>query len=235
MQAYQTTLEESSEGHPAPTVIISIANDKSRKDKEEINSTFYGKTTNWNQVCNGGLVCAALAVFAAVFLPGKLSDKRADDFAAPLFNHEMPDDARLIQASAAENEDGSTSATIIMQTEWTEEEILAHYSDTTYLPAAENDEVTLQVLPLDDSSIEAVKQADLITLNVGSNDIFTTTLFAVAAVLYAETEIPEDVQKMAEPVLAHRLVLSAESRMKGITAQSVVMKVLKSVPVPVKL
>ncbi len=108
-----------------------------------------------------GLVCAALAVFAAVFLPGKLADKRADDFAAPLFNHEMPDDARLIQASAAENEDGSTSATIIMQTEWSEDEILAHYSDTTYPPAAENDEVTLSVLPLDDSSIDAVKQADL--------------------------------------------------------------------------
>ena len=32
-------------------------------DKEEINSTFYGKTTNWNQVCNGGLVCAALAIY----------------------------------------------------------------------------------------------------------------------------------------------------------------------------
>ncbi len=108
-----------------------------------------------------GLVCAALAVFAAVFLPGKLSDKRADDFAAPLFNHELPDDARLIQASAAENDDGSTSATIIMQTEWSEEEILAHYSDTTYLPASENDEVALSVLPLDDGSIDAVKQADL--------------------------------------------------------------------------
>ena len=108
-----------------------------------------------------GLVCAALAVFAAVFLPGKLADKRANDFAAPLFNHEMPADARLIQATAAENDDGSTSATIIMQTEWSEQEILDHYNDTTYPPAAENDEITLSVLPLDDSSIEAVKQAGL--------------------------------------------------------------------------
>lgn len=40
---------------------------------------------------------------------------------------------------------------------------------------------------------------------------------------------------MALPVFAHRLVLSPESRMKGITAQSVVLKVLKTVPVPVKL
>ncbi len=108
-----------------------------------------------------GLAFAALAVFAAIYLPDKLSDDRANDFAAPLFNHEMPDDARLIQATAAENDDGSTSATIIMQTQWSEQEILDHYNDTIYPPAAEIDEVTLSVLPLDDSSIEAVKQAEL--------------------------------------------------------------------------
>ena len=108
-----------------------------------------------------GLVFAAAVVFAAVFLPGKLSDQRAGKFADPLFNHEMPDDARLLQASAAENEDGSTSATILMQSEWTEEEILKHYSDTTYPPAVENAEVTLSVLPLDEASIDAVKQAGL--------------------------------------------------------------------------
>lgn len=61
-------------------------------------------------------------------------------------------------------------------------------------------------IPLDEEAAQAVrmqvqdavKQADLITLNVGSNDIFTTTLFAVAGVLYADTEIPEDVQKMID-------------------------------------
>ena len=108
-----------------------------------------------------GLVCAALAIFAAIYLPGHFSDKRANEFADPLFNHEMPNDARLIQATAAENDDGSTSATIIMQTAWDEQEILNHYNDTVYPPAAENDEVVLSVLPLDDSSIEAVKQAGL--------------------------------------------------------------------------
>ena len=43
---------------------------------------------------------------------------------------------------------------------------------------------------------KAVAEADLITLNVGSNDMFTTSLFAVAAVLYADSGIPEDVQSM---------------------------------------
>ncbi len=47
--------------------------------------------------------------------------------------------------------------------------------------------------------------------------------------------IPEDVQHMAQAVLAHRLVLSPEARMKGSSAQGIVQKILASVPVPVKL
>ncbi len=46
---------------------------------------------------------------------------------------------------------------------------------------------------------------------------------------------PEDVQKMAEPVLAHRLVLSPEARMRNMTAQRVLNNVMGSVQVPVKV
>ena len=45
---------------------------------------------------------------------------------------------------------------------------------------------------------------------------------------------PEDVQRMAEPVLAHRLVLSPEARMRNMTAQRVLNGVMGAVPVPVK-
>ena len=47
--------------------------------------------------------------------------------------------------------------------------------------------------------------------------------------------LPEDVQHMALPVLSHRVVLNPEARMKGITAEQVLMKILKNVAVPVKL
>ena len=47
--------------------------------------------------------------------------------------------------------------------------------------------------------------------------------------------IPEDVQRMAEPVLAHRLVLSAEARMRNSTPARVLQSVLSAVPVPVKV
>ena len=42
------------------------------------------------------------------------------------------------------------------------------------------------------------------------------------------------IQKMAEPVLAHRLVLSPEARMRNMTAQRVLANVLSAVQVPVK-
>ena len=45
---------------------------------------------------------------------------------------------------------------------------------------------------------------------------------------------PEDIQAMAEPVLAHRLVLSPEARMRNMTAQRVLGNVMGAVQVPVK-
>ena len=47
--------------------------------------------------------------------------------------------------------------------------------------------------------------------------------------------LPEDVQHMVLPVLSHRVVLNPEARMKGVTAEQVLVKILKNVAVPVKL
>ena len=47
--------------------------------------------------------------------------------------------------------------------------------------------------------------------------------------------IPEDVLKMAAPVLAHRLVLSPEARMRNMTAERVLQGMLSGVTVPVKV
>lgn len=46
---------------------------------------------------------------------------------------------------------------------------------------------------------------------------------------------PEDVQKMVEPVLAHRLVLSPEARMRNMTAERILAGLMSSVQVPVKV
>ena len=46
---------------------------------------------------------------------------------------------------------------------------------------------------------------------------------------------PEDVQQMAEPVLAHRLVLSPEARMRNMTAERILANVMGAVQVLVKV
>ena len=47
--------------------------------------------------------------------------------------------------------------------------------------------------------------------------------------------VPEDVQHMLLPVCCHRLVLTPEARMKGVTAGQVMQEIHRSVPVPVEL
>ena len=47
--------------------------------------------------------------------------------------------------------------------------------------------------------------------------------------------LPEDVQHMFLPVFAHRMSLSPDSRMKGMTAEQVLISILQNTSVPVKL
>ena len=45
--------------------------------------------------------------------------------------------------------------------------------------------------------------------------------------------VPEDVQALAESVLAHRLILAPEARATGVTAEEVVSEALAATPAPV--
>jgi MoxR-like ATPase len=47
--------------------------------------------------------------------------------------------------------------------------------------------------------------------------------------------LPEDVQHMFLPVLAHRMVMAPEAKMKGIQAEQILLKILQNTAVPVKL
>jgi len=44
---------------------------------------------------------------------------------------------------------------------------------------------------------------------------------------------PDDLQRIAEPVLAHRLGLAAESRYGGKSAASLLAELLEEVPLPI--
>lgn len=55
---------------------------------------------------------------------------------------------------------------------------------------------------------------------------------ARAAALGRDYVIPDDVKALAEPALAHRLIVSPSARIKNVDARTVLKEVLDSVPVP---
>jgi MoxR-like ATPase len=44
--------------------------------------------------------------------------------------------------------------------------------------------------------------------------------------------VPDDVQSLVKPVLAHRLILEAEPRIRGVRAEDVLDEIVRKVPVP---
>jgi MoxR-like ATPase len=57
---------------------------------------------------------------------------------------------------------------------------------------------------------------------------------ALAAIRGRDYVLPDDVKRLAPFVLAHRAVLSSQSRLRGREAEAVLQEVVESVPVPVE-
>jgi len=57
---------------------------------------------------------------------------------------------------------------------------------------------------------------------------------AMAAIRGRNFVTPDDIQVLARPVLAHRLILSPESRLRGQSTDGVIARLLEQVPVPVE-
>ncbi|MDP7638918.1 MAG: MoxR family ATPase, partial [Candidatus Hydrogenedentes bacterium] len=73
-------------------------------------------------------------------------------------------------------------------------------------------------------------------LSLGASPRASIALFrasqAYAAVLGRGYVIPDDIKKLAWPVLQHRLVLNPESRLRRVTQEGVLRDILKEVAVP---
>ena len=65
----------------------------------------------------------------------------------------------------------------------------------------------------------------------GSLALYKTTQ-ALSALLGRDYVIPDDVKTLAEPTLAHRLIISPAARMKNVDADNVIAEILNSIPVP---
>ena len=65
----------------------------------------------------------------------------------------------------------------------------------------------------------------------GSLGLFRTAQ-ARAALHGRDYVLPDDIKALAEPVLGHRLIVQPGARIKGVTAESILEEIVRSVPVP---
>ncbi len=114
------------------------------------------------------LTSIILLAFGAVLLciwilPQRIEQYHCNRFAKPLFEHLLPADSYAVQTSAVRDDNGGTTAAIILgvAAETDAQQIYEFYSDGEYLPAAEGDSVELSVKELDENSLAALKQAKL--------------------------------------------------------------------------
>ena len=83
----------------------------------------------------------------------------------------------------------------------------------------------------------ATRRHPALQLGVSTRGAIALIRAAQACALLAGRDfiIPEDVQRMALPVLTHRVVLSPEARMKGVAADRVIAGLLETTQVPVRV
>lgn len=105
------------------------------------------------------LLTVGAVLLGVFYIPKKVEEHQLNQFARPLFYHLLPDDTYAVQVSSVRDNNGGTTAAIILGTSLTQEELLAFYSDTEYPPAKEGESVDLEVKPLDDVSIDVLKKA----------------------------------------------------------------------------
>ena len=110
------------------------------------------------------LTSAVLLAFGAVllgvfYIPQKMEERECERFAAPLFEHALPENSYSVQNSSVRDDQGGTTAAMIIGTSLSEEELAAFHGDTEYLPARKGEQVELSVKALDEASLEALRSA----------------------------------------------------------------------------
>jgi MoxR-like ATPase len=133
-----------------------------------------------------------------------------------------------------------------------ESDILLRFQKDTILPALDPVTTESELRPLQDA-VTTVRVDDTIRmyvvaitqatrehdgLSLGASPRAALSLYktaqAKAALDARDFVTPDDVKGMAETVLAHRMILTSNSRLRGRTTETIVKEVLDSVPVPIE-
>ena len=83
----------------------------------------------------------------------------------------------------------------------------------------------------------ATRHHPALQLGVSTRGAIALIKAAQACALLAGRDfiLPEDVQRMVLPVLTHRIMPNPDAKMKGISAERILIAVVENVPVPLRL
>ena len=82
--------------------------------------------------------------------------------------------------------------------------------------------------------VNATRQADGVQLGASPRGSIALMKVAQALALFDGYDFvtPDHIQEIAVPVLAHRLVMEAQAQFSGVTAESIITGILKTLSVP---
>lgn len=100
-----------------------------------------------------------VVLLCVFYLPKKIESNQLERFGKPLFEHEIPAGAYRVQNSAVRDQQGGSTAAVLLGTELSPEEVLEFYSDVEYLPARSGEQVKISAKSLDEASLNALKSA----------------------------------------------------------------------------
>lgn len=109
------------------------------------------------------IIFGGLALLWGIMLVQKNQQDKAQAFGEPLFSHALPAGASLVTSEAKKDDAGVMTAALLLAFDApaAKEDLLAFYGDTAYPPYHAGEATHLAVKPLDDASLDALRQAGL--------------------------------------------------------------------------
>ena len=104
-----------------------------------------------------------LLFIAVVFGPRWVGNATANHFGKPLFEYPLPEDAVLVSQDAARDGEGVITAALLLQTDWSSEELEAYYADLQIEPVKDGQMISVEAKALTEADLDVLKTAKMYT------------------------------------------------------------------------
>lgn len=98
---------------------------------------------------------------AVVYGPRWIDNATANQFGKPLFAYPLPEDVVLVSQDAAKDGEGVITAALLLQTDWSSEELEAYYAELQMEPVKDGQTISVEAKALTEADLDVLKTAKL--------------------------------------------------------------------------